>query len=489
LLNQPPGVGVSSQDLLVPVLEPPIQPGSLPVTGPVRQQIDHPVEEPPDGAGREARDGSGSQAAANQSGAARAMNPIVFVVRRLVITLTLVAMLAFGGVLGLSKLGVDVLPPQHMHQVRTYADYVGAKAMRVKEFVVNKFESFFHKPESEHHSEHHKIIVTSPTIEDVTITQPFVCQIRAQRHIDVRALEGGYLQKILVKEGQMVKEGMVMFQILPILYQRKFEAEQAEAQVAVLKWQYADSLAKKNVVSPKEVALAYAEMLRAQAKRDLALAEVQFTDVKAPFDGIVDRLQQREGSLIKEGKEGDILTTLSDNSVMWVYFNVPEKYYLEYMANREQRDREDRIELMLANGDTFPETGKIGAIEADFNNENGNIKFRADYPNPHRLLRHGQTGTIKIRRPFRNALVIPQRATFEVLDKRYVKVINENGEAHQKLITIKHELDDIFLVNSGLDVKDKIIFEGAREIEEGEKVEYEFLNPEELLKSQKNHAE
>ena len=73
---------------------------------------------------------------------------------------------------------------------------------------------------------------------------------------------------------------------------------------------------------------------RAKAKADLAEAELNFTNVKAPFDGIVDRLHEQQGSLIKEG---DILTTLSDNSVMWVYFNVPEKQYLEYMASRKQR--------------------------------------------------------------------------------------------------------------------------------------------------------
>jgi membrane fusion protein, multidrug efflux system len=227
-------------------------------------------------------------------------------------------------------------------------------------------------------------------------------------------------------------------------------------------------------------------MLRAKAKADQAQAEVNFTEVKAPFDGIVDRLLQREGSLIKEG---DILTTLSDNSVMWVYFNVPEKYYLEYMAHRKQHEQEDRIELMLANSDMFPQTGKIGAIEADFNNENGNIKFRADYPNPDRLLRHGQTGTIKIRRPLRDALLIPQRATFELLDKRYVKVVGEDGKAHQTLITVKHELEDIFVVNSGLNVGDKIVLEGVREVEEGAKVEYEFRKPEDALKNQKFHAE
>jgi membrane fusion protein (multidrug efflux system) len=472
---------------LGPALGQPIQPRVLPAAGPMRLGID-PVEEPPDGAGRDDRDGRGSRPAANRSGAVRAMNPIVLVLRRLVMALLLVAALAIGAVVGLAKMGVELPSPLSTPKVNAYADSVGARARQMKDYIAGKVGSYFHKHEEEHHQEYHKVVVTSPVVQDVVITQPFVSQIRSQRHIEIRALEPGYLLDIRVQEGQAVKKGSVLFKIQPILYQAKLEAEQAEADYARLKWQYTDMLAKKQVVSKAEVALADAERKRAQAKAALAQAEANFTDVKAPFDGIVDRLLQREGSLIKEG---DILTTLSDNSVMWVYFNVPEKYYLEYMANREQHEKEDKIELMLANGEMFPQPGKIGAIEADFNNENGNIKFRADYPNPKGLLRNGQTGTIKIRRPLKNALLIPQRAIFELLDKRYVWVVGEDDVAKQTLITVKHELEDIFVVDSGLKVGDKIVLEGVREVEQDAKVEYEFRKPEEALdtKNQKFHAE
>src|SRR5262245_54781590 len=103
-----------------------------------------------------------------------------------------------------------------------------------------------------------------------------------------------------------------------------------------------------------------AKLAKAKAKAELALAELNFTKVTAPFDGIVDRLHEREGSLIKER---DILTTLSDNSVMWVYFNVPEARYLEYMAGSDREKEGQKIDLVLANGSKFPQTGKIGAIE------------------------------------------------------------------------------------------------------------------------------
>ena len=107
-------------------------------------------------------------------------------------------------------------------------------------------------------------------------------------------------------------------------------------------------------------------------------------------------MQQHVGSLVKEG---DTLTTLSDNSTIWVYFNVPENRYLEYMANRKS-GQESQIELMLTNETIFPQHGKIAAIEAKFNNKTGTIAFRADFPNPDGLLRHGQSGTIVIHRTF-----------------------------------------------------------------------------------------
>jgi membrane fusion protein (multidrug efflux system) len=416
------------------------------------------------------------------------MNRIVLAIRRLVIYLVLVVALAGGGLLGLSKMRADSLPSLNTPNMRGYLDYIGERATQMTRYVVTKFESYFRGHKEEHHQENQKIVLTSPKAMDVTVTQQRVCQIRSQRHIDVCALDSGYLQGISVREGQAVKQGDVMFRILPVLYKARLEAELAEARLAELEYKNTESLYKKGaVVSPNEVLLFKAKYDKAKAKADLALAEMNFTEVKAPFDGIVDRLREREGSLIKEG---DVLTTLSDNSVMWVYFNVPERDYLEYMAARAQHEAEDKIELLLASQTTFPQPGKIGAIEAQFNNETGNIAFRADFPNPDRLLRHGQTGTILIHRKLHNATVIPQRAVFDLLDKRYVWVIGEDDVAHQRLITIStNELEDIFVIESGLDVKDKIVLEGVRLIQEGQKVEYEFREPEETLKNQKFHAE
>src|SRR5262249_44025805 len=144
-----------------------------------------------------------------------------------------------------------------------------------------------------------------------------------------------------------VKKGDLMFKIVPTLYQARLDAELAEAKLAELELKNAERLSKQNIVSQNEVALYEAKLAKAKAKAKQAEAELHFTIVKAPFDGIVDRLEQQLGSLIKEG---EVLTTLSDNSVMWVYFNVPEARYLDYMTGPSQDQASAKIELVLANG-------------------------------------------------------------------------------------------------------------------------------------------
>jgi membrane fusion protein (multidrug efflux system) len=144
---------------------------------------------------------------------------------------------------------------------------------------------------------------------------------------------------------------------------------------------------------------------------------------------------------------------------------------------------------VLANGGKFKHTGKIGAVEAKFNNETGNIPFRADFPNPEGLLRHGMTGNVLIHRTLPSAIVIPQRATFEILDKQYVYVVGKDGVVHQREIKIQNELEDIFVIKSGIGVDDKFIYEGIRQVRDGKKVEYELRSSDQVMAQQKHHAE
>jgi membrane fusion protein (multidrug efflux system) len=423
------------------------------------------------------------------------MNPIAFVVRRPVTTVLLVLALVSGGVLVMAKMGVDLPPPLNSRKISAGLDDIGARAKRMKGYVVGRFGSYFHKHEKETHEEPRKVVVTSPKAMDVTVTGRYVCQIHSRQHINVCALDSGYLDVIKIQEGQAVKKGDLMFQLRPVLYETKYKAEEAEATLALREFQNTEFLFKKPnpVVSKNEVLLYEARKDRAKAKAEQAKAEWEFTKVLAPFDGIVDRQYAQLGSMINEG---EVLTTLSDNRVMWVYFNVTEAQYLEYKASLKEDKTNQRIELELANHAIFvddkkrPQSPTLVTVTGQFNNQTGTIPFRADFPNPDNVLRHGQTGTVLIHRTLKDALVIPQRAIFELLDKRYVWVVGEDGVAHQRLITTsKHELEDIFVIEKGLNAGDRIVLEGVRQVQEGAKVEYEYRKPEEALKNQKFHAE
>ena len=332
-----------------------------------------------------------------------------------------------------------------------------------------------HKEEKE--EEQIKYVVTSPLKQDTSIIRSYVSQIRSIQHIELRALESGYLQKIYVDEGQFVKKGQMMFQIMPLIYNAEYKRAKAEVDYVEIEYQNTKSLSDKNVVSPNELALAKAKLDKAKAELSLAETHLQFTQIRAPFDGIMDHFQVRLGSLINEG---DLLTTLSDNREMWVYFNVPELEYLNYKS-KTTTENLLRVHLRMANHEMFKYPGVVKTIEADFNNETGNIAFRATFPNPDGLLRHGETGNVEMTIPLRQAILIPQKATFEILEKKFVYVIDEQHIVHSREITIGSEIPDLYIVEGGLNANEKILLEGIRKVRNGDKIEYSYESPKEVI--------
>lgn len=333
--------------------------------------------------------------------------------------------------------------------------------------------------------EHTAFLVTNPIKKDTSITKDYVSQIHSFRHIEIRALEKGYLQKISVDEGQQVKKGQAMFQIMPNIYQAELEKAKAESQAAKIELQNTQLLADGNVVSQNELALANANYKKANAEVALAQTHLGFTKITAPFDGIMDHLEAREGSLLDEG---ELLTTLSDNSKMWVYFNVPEAEYLDYITSAD-KDSKKEVELLMANNKRFNQNGIVETIEGEFNSETGNIAFRATFPNPDGILRHGETGSVLMTVPFKDVIIIPQKATFEVLDKTYVFIVDKDNIVRQKEITIGAELPHLFVVSKGLSENDTVLLEGIRMVKNNEKIHTKFLEPNQVLAELDLYAE
>ena len=334
--------------------------------------------------------------------------------------------------------------------------------------------------------EESEFLVSSPMRVDTSINKEYVCQIRASNHIEIRSMERGYLQKIFVNEGQRVKQGQQMFQIMPLIYEAEMEKSKADVEYADIEYQNTKTLSDKNIVSQQELALSKAKLNREKADLKLSGAHLGLTNIKAPFNGIMDKFQKRLGALVDEG---ELLTTLSDNSKLWVYFNVSESEYLDY-ATQLKKEGPQKVKLLMANNEIFNHGGVFETIEADFNNETGNIAFRATFPNPEGILRHGETGTILMPSHIKNALLIPQEATFDILDKKFVFVVDKKGVIRSTQITVGLEMPHIYAVTSGLSVNDKILVEGLRKVKSGDQIKTKFKPYRAVIEELKNlHAE
>jgi membrane fusion protein, multidrug efflux system len=330
-----------------------------------------------------------------------------------------------------------------------------------------------------------KFTVTNAMVIDTSFTKEYVSQIRSVRDIEIRAQEKGFLQNIYVDEGQYVKAGQLLFRIMPKIYEAELLKAQAEAQGATIELQNAKALVDKNVVSKNEQAMAQAKLEQARAEVAMAKLHLSFTEIRAPFAGTIDRLPKKLGSLIDEG---ELLTSLSDNSKMFAYFNVSEPEYIEYQTNIKGRGSSN-VSLLLANGELLKYKGKVEVIESEFDSETGNIAFRSSFPNPDKLLKNGETGKVLMTVPVKNALVIPQKATYEIQDKKYVFVVNKDNIVKSVEIKVTGELPDLYVVKSGISATDKFLLEGVQKVKDDDKIKYDYQKPEEVLSHLKLYAE
>ena len=330
-----------------------------------------------------------------------------------------------------------------------------------------------------------KYTVTNPVSIDTSFTKEYVSQIRSIKNIEIRAQEKGFLQNVYVDEGQYVKAGQVLFRIMPKAYEAELLKAQGEADAASIELQNAKTLSDKNIVSKSEQLIAQAKLQQAKAEVAMAKLHLSFTEIRAPFSGTIDRLPKKVGSLIDEG---ELLTNLSDNTQMYAYFNVSEPEYLDYQSNVKDRG-DSNVSLLLANNEPLKYKGKVEVIESEFDSETGNIAFRAGFPNPDKLLKNGETGKVLMTVPAKNAIIIPQKATYEIQDKMYVFVVDNKNVVKSREITVSGEMPDLYVVKTGLSVDDKILLEGVQKVKDDDKIKYSYQKPKDVLANLKLKAE
>jgi len=350
-------------------------------------------------------------------------------------------------------------------------------------------------PKEEAKTEIETIPVTQVISLDTNLYTDYVAEIHAIQNVEIRAKVNGFLEKIHVDEGRYVQKGQLLFSINQAGYREDlnrskamFRSARADARSVEIELTNVTLLFKKNVVSATELEIVKNKLAGANAKVEEALAneesaehKLSYTLIRAPFNGFINRIPYKIGSLI-EG--GSLLTSISENNQVFAYFDVSEKEYLRYAQNVVRDSLSSKtVELILANGQMHSTKGKIETIEGEIEASTGNIAFRARFNNPDKILKHGASGKVRMTKRYINVLAIPQKATFEIQDKLYVYVVNKEGMVETRNISSEHRLSHIFLVSKGLKDKDVIVYEGIQNVREGMKIKPQLIPMEDIIKT------
>lgn len=325
--------------------------------------------------------------------------------------------------------------------------------------------------------------VASPTNRD--ISEKYSATIRGRQDIDVMPQVSGKLTELRVVEGQEVRQGQILFVIDQVPYRAALttaeaNVESAEANLATAKltFESKQQLYEKKVISSYDLSTAEnaylsakAVLAQANAQRVNAANNLSYTEVKSPSDGVVGTLPYRIGALVGPSGMQQPLTTVSDNSSMYVYFSLTEKQLLalikQYGTKKDIIKMLPDIELQLSDKSVYAHKGRVETISGVVDRMTGTVSLRAVFPNPDGVLFSGTSGNVLITNARRDVMVIPQTATFEVQDQVYVYKL-QNGCASSSPVKVSRvDGGQEYIVEDGIAAGDSIIVEGAGMLKEG----------------------
>ena len=336
--------------------------------------------------------------------------------------------------------------------------------------------------------EKYKILTVEP--KNQTLTSDYTATLRGRQFVEVRPQVSGIIIEIRIDEGDVVHKGQTLFIIDQVPYKAALETavanvRSAEAQLdtAQLSAESKEALYKERVVS--EFDLQTAQNTLAEAKASLAQAKAQeinarnnlsYTEVKSPVDGVASMIPYRVGALVNSSIT-EPLVTVSDDAEVYAYFSMTENQILDliqqYGSLQKAKEQMPEVKLLLSNGSTYDLPGKIDAISGTVDEGTGAVSMRAAFANPDGLLRNGGSGSVVIPTVYKNSLVIPKTATYELQNRVFVwKVVD--GKTQSAPITVyKYDDGQNYIVLSGLTAGDVIVAEGAGLLREGIAIDIE----------------
>ena len=337
------------------------------------------------------------------------------------------------------------------------------------------------------------ITVLQPTSIDVP--QSYVADVQAIQFVEVKPKVEGFVQQILVDEGQKVSKGQALFRLSSEEYAEQVKEAEANFKQAEAGYQMAEyeserigRMVGKNIIAKirldqanteKEVARMKVEQAKAQLQR--AQTNYAYTTVTSPFDGYIDRIPYKVGSLVTPAS---LLTTVSDVSEVFAYYRVNESEYLKYKRAQLQGEKQpemNNIELLLSDGTVYRHKGKLETVEGDFERGTGSIAFRVRFPNPEGLLKHGVTGKIRMQTHMDNVYLVPQKSTFEIQDFTYVYVVDSAGVAKVRSFQPLERYQQ-FYVTQDLEPGTVIVYEGIQSVKDGMSIKPDTVSFRQILR-------
>jgi len=322
------------------------------------------------------------------------------------------------------------------------------------------------------------------TLSDRTLTTGYSAAISGVQTVEIRPQVSGMITDILIEEGESVSKGQVLFVIDQTPYKAAYEIAAANVKSAEAALSTAELILKSNsdlysqdVVSEFDLMTAQNDLTEAQARLALCKAEevnasnnLSYTEVRSPVNGVASMIPYRVGALVGSNITQP-LVTVSDDSRVYAYFSMAENQMLDMVQQYGSLNNAIRqmpeVELVMSNGDVYEHTGKINAISGTISESTGAVSIRAVFNNRNHLLRNGGSGTIIIPSQFKDCMVIPQAATYELQDRIFVyKVVDGKASATEIHVDPRNNGKE-YIVTDGLAVGDVIVAEGAGLIKEG----------------------
>lgn len=325
---------------------------------------------------------------------------------------------------------------------------------------------------------------------DRILENEYTASVQGRQFVEIRPQVSGIITDICINEGDAVKKGQTLFIIDQVPYKAALETaaanvKSAESQLATAKLdaESREELYKANVVSEYDLqtarnTLAAAEAALAQAKAEEINARnsLSYTEVKSPVDGSASMIPYRVGALVSSSI-AQPLVTVSDDAQVYIYFSMSENQIIDliqhYGSLRKAIEQMPEIEFRLSNGTLYGHAGRVDAISGTVDASTGAVSLRATFDNPEKLLRNGGNGTVIVPTALTDCIVIPQSSTYEIQDKKFVyKVIDGKTESFPIEVFRLNDGTE-YVVESGLEVGDIIIAEGAGLLRDGIAVDIE----------------